>query len=306
MPLVDMNDVWMHVHLRNLRNFIAVAEELHFSRAARRLNVSQPPLSQQIRQLEALVGAPLFVRTSRRVQLTSAGLAFLEGARRSLAEVARTVAAAQRAAHGDLDMLRVGFTDSAALGGLVDMIRTFRAAHPDVHLDLIEGTSQAQLDALERDTVDVALVRGPIASVTARTVIVRRERFLVAVPAEHPLVRRRVVTLGDLKGHEFVLFPRHLAPGFHDVITAMCRRAGFSPQVRHESSDYQTMLSLVAAGLGVTIVPESVSNLARRGVVFHPLSGSKSTAELVLMYRPVRLSAGLEAFIAVARADHSR
>jgi LysR family transcriptional regulator, benzoate and cis,cis-muconate-responsive activator of ben and cat genes len=300
MPTTDTHDIWMHITLRHLRYFVAVAEELHFSRAARRLNVSQPPLSQQIRQLEDIVGSALFVRTSRRVQLTSAGLAFLDGTRRSLAEVARTLAAAQHAAHGERDMLRVGFTDSAALGGLVEILRTYRVAYPDVHLDLIEGTSQAQLDALERDTVDVALVRGPVASVTARTIIVRREPFEAAVPADHPLAKRRGVPLAALRGQPFVLFPRHLAPAFHDVVTAMCRRAGFSPEVRHESADYQTMLSLVAAGLGVTIVPASVRNLGRIGVEFRPLAGPKVMAELALMYRPARLSRALEAFIAIA------
>jgi len=301
MPAIDTSDIWMHIHLRHLRYFIAVAEELHFSRAARRLNVSQPPLSQQIRQLEEIVGSPLFERTSRRVQLTSAGLAFLDGARRSLAEVARTLAAAQRAGHGERDSLRVGFTDSAALGGLVEMLRAYRATYPEVHLDLIEGSSQAQLEALERDTVDVALVRGPVASATARTVVVRREPFHAAVPADHPLTRRRIVPLSALRHQPFVFFPRHLAPAYHDVVTAMCRQAGFSPDVRHECVEYQTMLSLVAAGLGVTVVPVSVRNLARSGVAFRPLGGTKAMAELTLLYRPAQQSNALEAFIAIAR-----
>jgi DNA-binding transcriptional LysR family regulator len=300
MSTTDTHDIWMHITLRHLRYFVAVAEERHFTRAARRLNVSQPPLSQQIRQLEEIVGSPLFVRSSRRVQLTSAGLAFLDGTRRSLAEVARTLEAAQRAGHGERDLLRVGFTDSAALGGLVEILRTYRAAYPGVHLDLIENTSQAQLDALERDDVDVALVRGPVASVTAKMIIVRREPFEVALPADHPLGKRRVVPLAALRGQPLVLFPRYLAPAFHDVVTGMCRRAGFSPEVCQESADYQTMLSLVAAGLGVTIVPESVRNLGRLGVKFRPLSGSKVMAELALLYRPARLSQALEGFIRIA------
>lgn len=291
----------MHISLRHLRYFIAVAEELHFSRAARRLNVSQPPLSQQIRQLEEIVGAALFVRTSRRVQLTSAGLAFLDGARRSLAEVARTLAAAQRAGHGERDMLRVGFTDSAALGGLVEMLREYRSKYPDVHLDLIEGSSHEQLEALERDTVDVALVRGPVASATARTIVVRREPFVVGLPDDHPLTRRRVVPLSALRRQPFVSFPRHVAPAYHDTLTAMCRQAGFSPDVRQECIEYQTMLSLVAAGLGVTVVPTSIRNLGRTGVAFRSLGGTKAMAELTLLYRPSQQSRALEAFITIAR-----
>jgi DNA-binding transcriptional LysR family regulator len=303
MPLIDTQHLWMRIQLRHLRYFVVLAEELHFTRAARRLNVSQPPLSQQIRQLEAIVGSPLFIRTSRRVQLTSAGIVFLDGARRSLAEVERTVAAVQRAAHGERDVLRVGYTDSAALGGLVEIVRAYRAAHPDVHLDLISGTSQDQVDALERDAVDVALVRGPVASATARTVTVRREPFVVALPADHPLARRRVVPVRALRGQPFILFPRHLAPAFHDIVVTLCRRAGFSPDVRHESGDYQTILSLVAAGLGVTIVPASVRNVAPSGVVCRPLGGSTAKAEVILMYRPMRLSPALETFIATARAE---
>jgi DNA-binding transcriptional LysR family regulator len=302
MPTIDMQDVWMRVQLRHLRYFIAVAEELHFSRAARRLNVSQPPLSQQVRQLEVIVGAPLLVRTSRRVQLTSAGVALLDGARRSLAEVERAVLAAQRAGHGERDVLRIGFTDSAALGGLAEIVRAYRAAHPDVHLDLVAGTSEEQIDALERDAVDVALVRGPVASATARTVTIRREPFVVALPAGSPLARRSVVPVRALRGEPFVLFPRHLAPASYDVVIAMCRRAGFSPDIRHECADYQTMLSLVAAGLGLALVPASVRNLGRAGVVCRPLSGSAAKAELVLMYHPVQLSRALETFVEIAQA----
>lgn len=293
----------MRIQLRHLRYFVVVAEELHFSRAAKRLNVSQPPLSQQIRQLEEIVGSPLFIRTSRRVQLTSAGMVFLDGARRTLAEVERTVAAVQRAVHGERDVLRVGFTDSAALGGLVEIVRAYRGAHPEVHLDLISGTSQEQIDALERDAVDVALVRGPVASATARTITVRREPFVVALPADHPLTRLKVVPVRALRGQPFVLFPRHLAPANHDLVIALCQRAGFSPDVRQESSDYQTILSLVAAGLGVTIVPASVRSVKPAGVVCRPLGGSAAKAELILMYRPLRLSPALETFIATARSE---
>jgi DNA-binding transcriptional LysR family regulator len=305
MPIIDSQHVWMRIQLRHLRYFVVLAEELHFSRAARRLNVSQPPLSQQIRQLEEIVGSALFLRTSRRVQLTAAGVVFLDGARRSLAEVERTVAAVQRAAHGERDVLRVGFTDSAALGGLVEIVRAYRAAYPDVHLDLISGTSQGQIDALERDAVDVALVRGPAASATARTITVRREPFVVALPADHPLTRRQTVAVRALRGEPFILFPRHLAPAFHDVVIALCQRAGFSPDVRHESAEYQTILSLVAAGLGLTIVPASVRNVKVSGVVYRALSGSTATAELALMYRAIRMSRALEMFIAMARREGS-
>ena len=292
----------MTIELRHLRYFVAVAEELHFGRAARRLNVSQPPLSQQIRQLETAIGVPLFVRTSRRVELTPAGSALLDGARRTLAEAARSIAAAQRAGRGEVDMLRVGFTDSAALSGLPELVRAYRAAHPGVHLDLIEGTTESQLENVERDLVDLALVRGPVTSDAFRTVVIRREPFVLALSADHRLLKRRSLTMKMLADEAFVLFPRHLAPPFHDLVVRMCRRAGFDPQIRYECGEYEALLSLVAAGLGVAIVPASVQNLRRTGVEFRSLRGVDAIAEIALVYRPHRQSAALERFVSIAQA----
>lgn len=290
------------VDLRHLRYFVAVAEELHFSRAARRLNVSQPPLSQQIRQLERAIGAPLFVRTSRRVELTPAGTALLDGARRTLAEASRSLEAAERAGRGEVDRLRVGYTGSGALGGLVEIVRAFRGAHPLIHLELLEGTTESQLEAVERDLVDVALVRGPVAASRARTEVVRREPFLAALPVDHRLATRAMVPIVALKDEPWVLFPRHIAPPHHDVLTGICQRAGFEPAVAHESAEYDTILSLVAAGLGVTLVPASVKRLRFEGVEFRRLSGVSATAELAAVYQPHRLSRGLSAFLAIAAA----
>lgn len=302
------------VELRSLRYFVAVAEELHFGRAARRLNISQPPLSQQIRQLEAALGVTLFVRSSRRVELTPAGTVLLEGARRAIAEAERAVAAVQRAGRGEVDMLRIGFTDSAALGLLPAVVRAYRGAFPGVHLELTEGTTEAQLEAVERDLVDLAIVRGPVnagidvglapargtlARAPTRAVVVQREPFLVALPEDHRLTRRRLVAAGALSGEAFVLFPRHLAPLFYDVIAGICRRAGFEPDVHYQSAEYEMILSLVAAGLGVSIVPASVRNLQRAGVEFRRLD-APDTAELVLVYRPHRHSTALEQFVRVA------
>jgi DNA-binding transcriptional LysR family regulator len=290
------------VDLRHLRYFVAVAEELHFSRAARRLNVSQPPLSQQIRQLERAIGAPLFVRTSRRVELTPAGSALLDGARRTLAEASRSLEAAERAGRGEVDRLRVGYTGSGALGGLVEIVRAFRSADPLIHLELIEGTTESQLEAVERDLVDVALVRGPVAASRARAEVLRREPFVAALPHDHRLAARSMIPIAALKDEPWILFPRHIAPPHHDVLTGICQRAGFEPNVRHESAEYDTILSLVAAGLGVTIVPASVRRLRFEGVEFRRLSGVQATAELAAVYQPHRLSRALSAFLAIAAA----
>jgi len=165
--------------LRHLRYFVAVAEELHFGRAAKRLGIAQPPLSQQIRQLEARLDVPLFTRTSRQVALTAAGEALLRGARRALAEVGLAAAAARRAATGETDALRIAYTDSAALSVLPGAIQRFRSALPSVHLDLVEGSTAAQIDAVARDLVDLAVVRGPIVQPSLRTEVVLREPFLL-------------------------------------------------------------------------------------------------------------------------------
>lgn len=287
--------------LRHLRYFVAVAEELHFGRAAARLNIAQPPLSQQIKQLEQLIGTQLFRRTSRRTELTPAGSVLLEHARRILAAAEHAAEAARRAGRGELETLMIGFTDSAALSVLPAIVRRFRAERPDVHLELSEGSTQAQLEALERAAVDVVVVRGPVPNPSLRTEILLREPFVLAVPADHALAGRRSTKLSALAKEPFVLFPRHLAPEFHDQLIAMCIRAGFSPEVRAEGAEYQTILSLVAAGIGVSLVPASVRNLGRAGVAFLALSDVRNLATIVLAVRRDHPSAGLRQFIDAAR-----
>jgi DNA-binding transcriptional LysR family regulator len=289
--------------LRHLRYFVAVAEELHFGRAAARLHIAQPPLSQQIRQLEGAIGTSLLARTSRRTQLTPAGTVFLQHARRVLADCARAAEAARRAARGETATLVVGYADSAALSVLPGIVRRVRAAHPDVHLELTEGSSLAQLTALERSLVNVALVRGPVHHAALRIETLLAEPFVAALPEDHPLARRRSLRMSALSAQPFVLFPRHLAPAFHDDLITMCRRAGFSPEVRGEAAEYQTILSLVAAGIGISIVPASIRTLARAGVAFVPLVAGATKATVVLATRADDRSSILDQFIAVARSD---
>jgi len=287
--------------LRHLRYFVAVAEELHFGRAAKRLNMAQPPLSQQIRQLEATLAVQLFDRTSRRVELTAAGAALLEGARRTLAEAAHSADIARRAARGELDTLRIGFTDSAALSVLPQIVRRYRTRHPEVRLELGEASTLEQLDAVQRDLVDVALVRGPVLAPALRAEVIYEEAFVVSLPNDHPLSVKKRLSLQSLASEPMVLFPRHLAAVFHDQIVEMCRDAGFVPDVRFEAADYQTILSLVAAGLGVSLVPASVSNLARAGVTYRGLMGARKRAEVVMVYQDRRMTRALSAFIVTAR-----
>jgi DNA-binding transcriptional LysR family regulator len=291
-----------HLELRHLRYCLAVAEELNFTRAARKLNIAQPPLSQQIKQVEERLGVALFVRSSRKCELTPAGVAFVEAARRALAEVGRGAEAAKRAGRGETDRLRVGFTDSAALSVLPALVRRFRAAHPTVHLELREASTNAQLLALERDQEDIILVRGPLRDQAVTVEVLLRERFMAAVPDDWPLSHRRSLSLPVIAAEPLVLFQRHLAPEFHDSIVGMFRRAKCTPHIAYEAAEYQTMMSLVAAGLGISIVPASVRNLGRVGVRYLPLAGARERAEVVIAYRDKTASQSVRAFAKLARA----
>lgn len=296
----------MNIELRELRYFVAVAEELHFTRAANRLNIAQPALSHQIRQLERRLGVQLFRRTSRSVALTAAGSVLLEGARRTLAEAARAADAAVRADRGELETLRVGFTDSAALSVLPNTVRRFRAAATGVHLDLTEDSSRAQIDAVERGTVDIALVRGPVSNSTLRTVVLLREPYAVALPVRHALTRRTRVPLRAFETESVIHFPRHSAPEYYDAIVALCTQAGIQLDVRYEGAQYQTILSLVAAGLGISLVSASVRNLQRTGVEYRPLSGTRSTTQIVAVCRLENCPPSVETFLRCARETGSR
>jgi DNA-binding transcriptional LysR family regulator len=168
---------------------------------------------------------------------------------------------------------------------------------PTVHLDLVEGSTAAQVDAVVRDLVDLAVVRGPVVQPALRTEVVLREPFLLALPESHPLCERQTVELAVLGAESMVLFPRHLAPDFHDTISAMCRAAGFTPLVAYEGAEYQTILSLVAAGLGVSLVPRSVANLQRSGVVYRVITDAPPRAEIAAVYRAENWSRPLETML---------
>jgi len=282
--------------LRHFRYFVAVAEELHFGRAARRLHLAQPPLSQQIRQLEERLGVQLFVRSTRRVELTPAGRVFLDSARRALAEAASAVNVVQRAGRGELSTLRIGFTDSSALSVLPGALRRFRRAYPAVHLELVEGDSTAQLTALERDAIDVAVVAGPVSAPAMFAETVLRDRFAAVLPAGHPLARRTAIALSTLAAQPLILGPPHVAPAFQYAIRRMCLQAGFVPQIVQHAAEYQAILSLVAAGLGISIVPGFVRNLKRQGVVYRPLRGTTARAEIAVVHRAGATSEPLTSF----------
>lgn len=287
---------------RKLTAFVAVAEELHFGHAAKRLHISQPPLSLLIRNLEAELGARLFQRTSRKVELTAPGRVLLEEARTVLASVERAARRTSEAGHGITGTLTIGFITPMIYAGLPEVLRTFRSRYPNVRLELREAMSDVQVAALEASTLSLGLVAAPLANDTLVHTVVNRERLVAALPQRHPLAKSsRAIPLRLLAEEPFVLFPRPSAPGLFDAITGFCRSAGFTPRIDQEAVQSQTIVSLVAAGLGVAIVPESIRGLQRTGVAYRPFRERSPRVQTLAAWRRDDDSPVLRNFLAVVR-----
>lgn len=275
--------------LPQLHAFSVLADELHFGRAAARLGIAQPPLSQQIRRLEEKVGHALFVREPGRVALTAAGRELLPAAQRALSVLSAGLEAARAAGSGRSGRLRIGFAASVALTVLPGLLRTFRERFPAVRLDIREMTSAPQLAALREQNIDVGLLREPPTAAADgpelgfRTVL--RERFVAVLPAAHPLAAGRVVTLDALAGEPFVLLPRAAGPQFHDQIVALCGAAGFVPRVAQHAVEWQTVCALVEAGFGVSLAPAGVRRMRLRGVAFRALAPDTVRTRVALAWR---------------------
>lgn len=290
------------MELRHLRYFIAVAEEAHITRAAERLGIQQPPLSQQIRALERELEVQLFRRKPRGVELTDAGQAFLERARAILDQVDRAFATTRRTARGEQGRVVVGFTSSAPFHPFVPrVIRAFREMSPLVSLVLEESGSSELVHGLHNEEIDAAFIRSPLADVVG--LVVRpllEEEMVVALPAGHALAQdgTDALPLSALSNETFILYKRPGGPGLYDTIITACRGAGFSPRVGQEAPRIISTLNLVAAGLGVSIVPASLQRLQMDGVLYRQLSESEQLkAPLILACRPGENSAAVQRFI---------
>jgi DNA-binding transcriptional LysR family regulator len=256
------------MELRHLNYFLAVAEEQHFGRAAVRLGIAQPPLSQQIQRLEESLGVQLFDRSQRRTTLTAAGRALAARAPAVLEAAAALREDVQHAASGKSGVLRVGVGASTALGIVPEMIARFRARRPDVVVRLDDSSWAPHDDRLQQRLIDVALLRDPLHLEGMRTTVVREERLLAVLPIGHRLAHRLTLRLSDLRNEPFVLFPRTTSPGFHDVLYAAFARAGFIPRVVEVAKEWPTVAGMVAAGIGVTVAPESAAVMPREGAAY--------------------------------------
>jgi DNA-binding transcriptional LysR family regulator len=291
----------MNLEMRYFEYFVAVAEELNFSRAAARLNIAQPPLSQQIQRLESKIGVKLFVRTKRKVQLTEAGTIFLEEAYRTLAQAESAVKTAQRAARGEVGSLVVGFVGSSAYGFLPGAVRAFRERFPDVELKLKELTTVEQVAALKAELIDIGFLRPPIFEDELKQEPVQKEPFLIALYEKHPLAALAAVPPQKLVNEPFILVPPTLAPGFYEQMVSICAQAGFHPRKVQEAIQFHVIVSLVAAGLGIAFVPSSIQTFQRSDVVYRPLQNVTIQAEIVAAWRPNSSSVVLQSFLQVVR-----
>lgn len=288
------------MELRHLRYFIAVAEELHFGRAAQVLGISQPPLSQQIQALEQEVGARLFERTNRRVELSEAGRLFLTEARLVLARVDKAADVARRAQLGELGELKIGFTSSAPFNSSIPQaIFAFRQAFPAVHLNLQEMSSTEVADALGDETIQVGLMR-PLPLPDALSVVeLMREPLVAVLSAGHPLAQgsERGLHLTQLAEEPFVFFPRAYGSGLYAQLINLARDAGFSPHFAQEAGEAMTIIGLVAAGLGVSVLPASYQRIRIDGVVYRTLLDPEAVTAVWLVQRKDQQSPMAKAFV---------
>lgn len=289
------------MEFRHLRYFVAVAEELNFGRAARRLHISQQPLSQQIKRLEAEVGTELFRRTTRWVELTGAGRAFLDEVYRTLAQSDLAVEAARRAGRGESGVLRVGYAPTALYNVLPDALKTFRRRYPEVVLELVGLVSTPQEEALASGRIDVGFLYPPVEDRNIATEIVAREPLVAVLPTDHRLASRDRVRLEELANEPFVMFPRRNRPSLHDRLISECRNAGFSPRVAQEVEEIQALLGLVAAGFGVALTLESFRKLKRPSIVYRSLDNYTEMLAFAVAWRRDDESPALLNFLRMVR-----
>jgi DNA-binding transcriptional LysR family regulator len=290
------------IELRQFKQFIAVAEELSFRRAAERLNMAQPPLTATIKRIEDEVGAVLIERTNRIERLTEAGHVFLDEARKTVNQAERAMLAAQRAGAGLSGILRVTFVASAAREILPSILLRFREHYPAVKLELREAMTTQQLAFLANDESDLGFVIPPLQNAENLSIeVIARNRLVAALPEGHLLAKADQVTLADMSQESWILFAARQGPGLHRIIHAACNKAGFSPKIGQEAPQMDTIASLVAGGMGVALVSRALANGGRKGVAFRELTGPGTPVEFELAIAYARSSPVLDAFVAATR-----
>jgi DNA-binding transcriptional LysR family regulator len=290
------------MELRQLRYFIAVAEELSFHRGAKRVGVSQPPLSRQIANLEAELGTRLLDRSKHSVALTDSGKVFYAEALKSLAAIDRTIDATQRAARGEIGSLTLGFGGSATYAVVPKLLQRFRSLFPDVELSLHVLPMASQLDALREQSIDVGFAIVPVRDETFHSKCVLRDPLVVAVPSRHPLAKKPKIALKALESYDFVMLSRSGgALVFFTQVMGMCRRAGFAPTIAREVTPMESVIGLVAADVGIAIVPSVAQRRLRiANVEYRPLRERYAVMEYAIVWRRDNTSPVVRAFVELA------
>lgn len=292
------------MELRHCRYFVAVAEELHFGRAAKRLNISQPPLSQQIRSLEQELGVELFRRTKRIVRLTPAGEVFLESARKLLRGAEDSMDVTRRAARGEVGTLQIGYAPGLEIEVLPKVLHRFSRKFPAVDIRLLPLASRDQIEALKQRRIDAGLVMLPASGEGLVVRPIKREALVFVAPGSHPLARQSTIDLKDLNGVPYVHLARSYEPVYHDHILGLARQANVTLRVVAESAHLYDNLSLVAAGVGASLLPECVRRIRRAGVVYRPLRRPGTPVELGLVHRKQEISQVPLAFVDTVKAAY--
>jgi DNA-binding transcriptional LysR family regulator len=291
------------MELRHLRYFIAVAEELSFTRAAERLHIGQPPLSHQIQMLEAEVGARLLERSKRWVRLTEAGKLFLDDARRVLLLSEQAVQTARRAERGEAGELRVGFTFSTPLTPLfATVINRYRQRYPGVTLTLQEMSTLGQIDAIANRKLDLGLLRPPEEAVpdSIEMSVLRRDPLVLVLPIAHALASKEAIAISDLEGQPLVMYPKTAGTGIYPQIFRLCKEAGFTPTIAMEAGEASTIIGLVAAGCGISVLPGSFDIMRMGGVCYRPLADPEANTTLLLAQRKDETAPLVAAFVTIA------
>ncbi|WP_371775477.1 LysR family transcriptional regulator [Streptomyces sp. NBC_01438] len=290
------------MELRHLSAFVAVAEELHFGRAAKRLQMAQPPLSQQIRRLEKELGVQLFERNTRSVRLTGAGESFLQPVRTVLDDLDVAVRAAKAAGRGEYGRVSIGFAGASSHETLPRLTRAVRAAHPGIELVMTGQTyANVALARVADGSLDLGFVRLPVTQPGVAHRVIDEEELVCALPSDHPLAARDSVSIEALAGEPFVSFPANTGSTVRDAMVGACEAAGFNPRVVQEAPDSYTIMALVAAGVGVTLTVTSVQHIQQNGLVYRPLAGPPIRRQAALAWRADNPSAALRAVLAVAQ-----
>ncbi|MCU0567623.1 MAG: LysR family transcriptional regulator [Oculatellaceae cyanobacterium Prado106] len=289
------------MEIRHLRYFLAVAEELHFGRAATRLHIAQPSLTQQIQNLEAELGVPLLVRTKRRVELTEAGRLFQTEARLVMEHWTRAIQVVQQAGHGELGQLSLAYAGATMYRVLPRILQKFYAQYPRVNLTVNETSTEQQLALFDQNLIQVGLLHPPIRREDIVYQTFFREPMILALSESHPLATEEKIDLKQLADESFILFQRSQGPWLHDQITSLCQQAGFTPRVVQETCPPNAVLGLVAAKIGVAFVAESLQLAARSGIVFRPIAAPPILLETAVAWSKTTDSPVLHRFVEVVR-----